>query len=126
LRSESPHVTQWDETARGTLAVLVTSSPLFSRATTPVWQAQEAWYATKRSGEAAVGDGWAGATNPYGAIWPLAVGAEILDCSEFTIRLLVARGDLTSSARTGAVTVPEAAFCRGFPFPAGTLRSRYS
>jgi hypothetical protein len=99
LRSESPHVTQWDETARGTLAVLVTSSPLFSRATTPVWQAQEAWYATKRSGEAAVGDGWAGATNPYGAIWPLAVGAEILDCSEFTIRLLVARCDLTSSAR---------------------------
>jgi hypothetical protein len=99
-------VTQWDETARGTLAVLVTSSPLFSRATTPVWQAQEAWYATKRSGEAAVGDGWAGATNPYGAIWPLAVGAEILDCSEFTIRLLVARGDLTSPARTGAVTGP--------------------
>jgi hypothetical protein len=27
---------------------------------------------------------------------------------------------------TGDVTVSEAAFCRGFPFPAGTLRSRYS
>lgn len=40
--------------------------------------------------------------------------------ANFTIRLLVAHGDLTSPDRTGAVTAPEATFCRGFPFPAGT------
>jgi hypothetical protein len=88
LRSESPHLTQWDETAGGTLAVLVTSSPPFSRATTSALQAQEAWYATEALGRSGCRR-WLGRGDEPVWRYLAARGCcrNFFECSEFTIRL---------------------------------------
>lgn len=47
---ESPQATQWDDTARGTVAVLVTYESAVFGGTAAAWQAQEARYAAEALG----------------------------------------------------------------------------
>lgn len=47
---ESPQATQWDDTARGTVAVLVTFEAAIFAGTASAWQAQEARYAAEALG----------------------------------------------------------------------------
>lgn len=47
---ESPQATQWDDTARGTVAVLVTYESAIFAGTASAWQAQEARYAAEALG----------------------------------------------------------------------------
>lgn len=58
---ESPQATQWDDTARGTVAVLVTYESAIFSGTAAAWQAQEARYAADALGltpKALVALGW--------------------------------------------------------------------
>lgn len=47
---ESPQATQWDDTARGTVAVLVTFEAAIFAGQAAAWQAQEARYAAEALG----------------------------------------------------------------------------
>lgn len=47
---ESPQATQWDDTARGTVAVLVTYESAIFSGEASAWQAQEARYAAEALG----------------------------------------------------------------------------
>lgn len=47
---ESPQATQWDDTARGTVAVLVVYESAIFTGTASAWQAQEARYASDALG----------------------------------------------------------------------------
>lgn len=47
---ESPQATQWDDTARGTVAVLVTYEQAIFSGSASAWQAQEARYAAEALG----------------------------------------------------------------------------
>src|SRR6476469_6953667 len=47
---ESPQATQWDDTARGTVAVLVTYESAIFSGSASAWQAQEARYAAEALG----------------------------------------------------------------------------
>ena len=47
---ESPQATQWDDTARGTVAVLVTYEQAIFSGVASAWQAQEARYAAEALG----------------------------------------------------------------------------
>lgn len=47
---ESPQATQWDDSARGTVAVLVTYESAVFSGTASAWQAQEARYAAEALG----------------------------------------------------------------------------
>lgn len=47
---ESPQATQWDDTARGTVAVLVTYETAIFTGAASAWQAQEARYAAESLG----------------------------------------------------------------------------
>lgn len=47
---ESPQATQWDDTARGTVAVLVTYESAIFAGKAAAWQAQEARYAAEALG----------------------------------------------------------------------------
>lgn len=47
---ESPQATQWDETARGTVAALVIFESAILAGTASAWQAQEARYAAEALG----------------------------------------------------------------------------
>ncbi|MGO4340687.1 hypothetical protein AB4Z02_03250 [Pedococcus sp. 2YAF34] len=47
---ESPQATQWDDTARGTVAVLVTYEQAVFSDRASAWQAQEARYAAEALG----------------------------------------------------------------------------
>lgn len=47
---ESPQATQWDDSARGTVAVLVTYEAAIFAGTASAWQAQEARYAAEALG----------------------------------------------------------------------------
>lgn len=47
---QSPQATQWDDTARGTVAVLVTYESQVFAGTAAAWQAQEARYAAEALG----------------------------------------------------------------------------
>lgn len=47
---ESPQATQWDDTARGTVAVLVTYESAIFAGSASAWQAQEARYAAEALG----------------------------------------------------------------------------
>lgn len=47
---ESPQATQWDDTARGTVAMLVTYESQVFAGTASAWQAQEARYAAEALG----------------------------------------------------------------------------
>jgi hypothetical protein len=59
LRSESPHVTQWDETARGTLAVLVTcESDILAGTASARGRRRKPGTPPRPSGEATVGGRW--------------------------------------------------------------------
>lgn len=58
---ESPQATQWDDTVRGTVAVLVTYEHAILAGTAAAWQAQEARYAAEALGltpKALVALGW--------------------------------------------------------------------
>jgi hypothetical protein len=58
---ESPQATQWDDTARGTVAVLVTYESAIFAGAASAWQAQEARYAAEALGltpKALVALGW--------------------------------------------------------------------
>ena len=58
---ESPQATQWDDSARGTVAVLVTYESAVFSGTASAWQAQEARYAAEALGltpRALVALGW--------------------------------------------------------------------
>ena len=58
---ESPQATQWDDTARGTVAVLVSYEAQIFAGTASAWQAQEARYAAEALGltpKALVALGW--------------------------------------------------------------------
>lgn len=59
---ESPQATQWDDTARGTVAVLVIYESLIFAGNASAWHAQEARYATEALGltpRALAALGWA-------------------------------------------------------------------
>lgn len=58
---ESPQATQWDDTVRGTVAVLVTYEAAILDGSAAAWQAQEARYAAEALGltpKALVALGW--------------------------------------------------------------------
>jgi hypothetical protein len=99
LRSESPHVTQWDETAPWHVGCPGDiQSAIFAGHDVGV-AGPGSLYSTealRRSGCRS----WLGVGDePVRRYLAARSCCRILDCSEFTIRLLVARGDLTSSAR---------------------------